>query len=470
LIGEAGAHRFSIRGAFGLYFNRDQEEGQLQNLGDTPNFRNSIGAAEAGGSPGFTNPFADVTGNASLSEPSPFPYSPPAAGSALDWSQYVYQDTSAIDRNYTTPYIYNWNLNVQRQLSKSMILQIGYVGSVGHKLATAHEGDPITPAGHAACLANANCSANLYQLHIYDPSLFAQPTIFDGAPAYLSMGELSTTASSNYNSLQVSLTKNISHGLYATLAYTYGHALDNASGLESSGFNGPGTNFIPGFKHLSYGSSDYDARNRIVAGYDYGIPLLASMNDQSVVKEILGSWHVAGFTVLQAGFPVDVTDFGTWNSGYCDQYSYYACPDVPNTSSFKIQKQDIRKTYQQSGIGSYLNTSPFYQEGATPTSNGAIVNLGTFGNVGRGLVHGPGFNYTDLSLYKEIPLGSDSKRSVQIMLQAANVFNHANFAQPDGNFTDGGFFGTVSSVKASADYNGDPYGGRTAQLVAKFRF
>jgi len=459
LIGEPGAHKFSVRAGFGMYFNRDAEEGQLQNLGDTPNFKNSFGAADIGGSPSFVNPFADVTGNAALSEASPFPYTPPKPGSALNWALYTGQDTSAIDPKYTVPYIYNWNLNLQRQLTNTMILQIGYVGSVGHKLATVHEGDPITPAGHAACLASPDCTGNFNQLHAYDPALFAQPTVFDGQAAFLSMGELSTTATSNYNALEVSLNKNLSHGLFATVAYTYSHALDNASGLESSGFNGPGTNFIPGFTHLSYGSSDFDARHRLVAAYDYGVPLLASMNEQAVVKEILGSWHVAGFTVLQAGFPVVITDFGTFNSGYCDEFSYYACSDVPVTSTFNIPKQNIRSTFQQSGTATFFNHSLFSQE-----------PIGTFGNAGRGLVHGPGFNYTDLSLYKNIPLGGDSSRSLQIMLQAANVFNHANFAQPDGNFTDGPFFGTVSAVKTSADLNGDPFGGRTVQLVAKVRF
>jgi hypothetical protein len=459
LIGESGAHKFSIRAGFGLYFNRDQEEGQLQNLGDTPNFKNSFGAADVGGSPGFANPFADVTGNPATSEASPFPYTPPAPGSALNWALYTGQDTSSIDPHYTVPYIYNFNLNIQRQLSNSMILQIGYVGSLGHKLATAHEADPITAAGHATCLADPVCTSFLPELHLFYPQLFVQPTVFGGAPAYLSMGELSTTAGSNYNALQVSLNKNLSHGIYGTLAYTYSHGLDNASGLESSGFNGPGTNFIPGFTHLSYGSSDYDARHRLVAGYDYGVPLLRSMNDQPIVKEILGSWHAAGFTVLQTGFPVVITDFGTFNSGYCDEFSYYACSDVPVTSSFKIPTQNIRSTFQQTGSGTWFNNGLFSQE-----------PIGTFGNVGRGLVHGPGFNYTDLSLYKNIPLGGEGARSLQIMLQAANVFNHANFAQPDGNFTDGPYFGTVTAVKSSADYNGDPYGGRTAQLVAKFRF
>jgi hypothetical protein len=468
LIGEPGAHRFSLRAGFGMYFNRDAEEGQLQNLGDTPNFLNSFGAADQGGSPGFVNPFADVTGNAAVSEKSPFPYTPPAPGSALNWLNYVEQDTSSVDPHYTVPYIYNFNLNVQRQLTNTMILQIGYVGSLGHKLATAYEADTITAAGHAACLANPNCYTPATSttpasidpaMHLDFPQYYVEPVVFQGYPAYASIGQLHTTGSSNYHALQISLTKNYSHGLYATVAYTYSHGLDNASGLESSGFNGPGTNWVPGFQHLSYGSSDFDARHRIVAGYDYGVPLLNSMNEKALVKEILGSWHVAGFTVLQTGFPVDITDAGTFNSGYCDEFSYYSCPDNAVTSTFQIPKEDIRKTYQQSGTATYFNNSSFSQE-----------PVGTFGNVGRGLIHGPGYDYTDLSLYKNIPIGNDSSRSVQIMLQAANLFNHANFAEPDGNFTDGPAFGTVTGVDASADYNHDPSPARTVQLVAKVRF
>jgi hypothetical protein len=252
---------------------------------------------------------------------------------------------------------------------------------------------------------------------------------------------------------------NLWHGLFFTFAYTYSHALDDASGLESSGFNGPGTNYFPGYHHLSYGSSDFDARQRVVASYDYGVPLFAAMNRQPILKEALGSWHFAGFTVLQSGFPVDITDFGSYRSGYCDEFSYYACPDVPSSSKFNIGKQNIRSNIQSTGLGTYFDNSTFSQE-----------PLGGFGNVGRGLIHGPGFNYSDLSLYKYFPLGGEGTRSIQIMMQAANAFNHANFANPDGNFTDGPYFGAVTAVRASADYNSDPKGGRTVQLVARVRF
>ncbi len=455
LIGTPGSHQLAIRLGFGLYYNRDQEEGQLQNLGDTPNFKNSFGAADFQGSPGFQNPFADVAGNGS--EKSPFPYTPPAPGSQLNWAEYTGQDTSSISRDYSVPYIYNFNLNIQRQLTPSTILQVGYVGSVGHKLATAYEADPVTEAGHTACLANPECVNYIQFVHPLFPQYTAQPVVFDGSPAYFSMGQLGTNGASNYNALEISLNQNPWHGLYFTMAYTYSHALDNSSGLESSGFNGGGLNIYPGYQHLSYGASDYDARQRFVTAYDYRIPLFAKMNDQPIVKEVLGDWHFAGLTVLQSGFPVTLTDF-LFQSGYCDEYSYYACPDVPETSSFSIKKYNPR-SLNSNGLNQGFDPTPF-----------SSYTLGQFGNVSRGLIHGPGFNYTDLSLFKNIPIGNETARSVQLMIQASNAFNHTNFANPDGSLTSGPYFGTISSVIESADYNGDPQPARVVQLVGRFTF
>ncbi|HVN94054.1 MAG TPA: carboxypeptidase regulatory-like domain-containing protein [Terracidiphilus sp.] len=462
LIGGAGAHKLSIRGGIGLYYNRDAQEGQLQNLGDIPNFLESHGAADFGGSPGFLDPFSDVAGGGT--EANVFPYVRPAAGTPLDWPSYVGLDTSSIDPHYSTPYVYNFNLNIQRQLPGNMVLQFGYVGSVGHRLATTYDADPITAAGHAACLTNtgaeAGCtsSAGRAQQHLFFPQNTSQPATIDGIPDYLDVGALATRGSSNYNSFQLSLVNNSWHGLYFTFAYTYAHSLDNASGLESSGFNGRGMNNVPGFQHLNYGDSDFDARHRVVASYDYKVPLLQAMNENFAIKEILGDWHVAGITVLQTGFPVTILDEGTYRSLYCDLWVYYGCPDEPNLSNFNIKEFNPRML-NSDGLNSGFDGSNFTQE-----------TVGTFGNVKRNFFHGPGYNYTDLSVYKNLPLGHDSARNVQIMLQAANVFNHANFAPPDGNFTDGLYFGTVSAVDDSSDYNGDPEPGRTARIVAKINF
>ncbi len=468
LLGAAGTHKFVVRAGFGMYWNRDAEEGQLQNLGDPPGFKSSFGASDFGGSPSFANPFMDVaTGQ---TEPNPFPYVYPAPGTQLNWSNYSQLSISTYPSNYTVPYNYNFNLNLQRELPSNMVLQLGYVGSMGHKLVRAYEGDPITAAGHAACLASPTCSADGGRLSIDFPQYFSQPAIVPGSaglgndgngiPWFISVGQQHTDGASNYNSFQASLTKGTSHGLYFTLAYTYSHALDNASGYESSGANGRGVNNIPGFEYLNYGDSDYDARHRLATSYNYEVPIFSSWNDNLILREGLSGWHISGVTALQTGFPVTVQDKGAVNSLYCNagQYlSYYNCPDTPDASSFNINTFNPRASDHL-----WFDPTLFSQE-----------PLGSLGNVKRNFFHGPGFNYTNLSLYKDFPLGAEKARYVEIRMEAFNAFNHANFGQPDGNYTDGpGFFGVVTSVAGSTtgDLNGDPQPGRAIQLVGKFFF
>lgn len=454
LIGTPGEHKFAVRGGFGVYYNRDAAEGQLQNLSDPPFFDQSFGVASAlpGTSPGFANPFADVAGNGSV--PNAFPFIRPSPGSKIDFAGLAPFDLNAYDPSYGVPYTYNFNLNIQRQLPSDIILQIGYVGSLGRRLVRAYEGDRVTAAGHAACLANPACVGNPAELSLNFPQYKIQPATIGntGIPWYLSVGIQHTDGASSYNSLQVSVTKGTTHGLYFTLAYTYSHALDNASGLESSGFNGYGVNTFPGFEYLSYGDSDYDARQRLVASYIYQIPMIPGWRNR-VATEALGGWHLSGMTALQTGFPVTITDIGTYNSLYCDSFTYYNCPDVPDTSSFRIKSLNPRAPGNM-----WFNSSVFSQE-----------PIGTFGNVKRNFFHGPGFNYTNLSLYKNFPLAGES-RFLQVRLEAFNAFNHANFAGPDGNFNDGPFFGSITSVMQSADANGDPTPGRDIQLAARFVF
>ena len=464
LLGAEGEHKFVVRGGFGMYWNRDAEEGQLQNLDDPPGFKQSFGASDFGGSPAFANPFMDVaTGQ---TEPNPFPYAYPARGTPLNWPNYAPVEISTYPKNYSVPYVYNFNLNLQRELPSNMVLQLAYVGSVGHKLVRAYEADTITPAGHAACLADPNCSADGGRLSLDFPQYFTQPAIVpgtagsgtygNGLPWYVSVGQQFTDGASNYNSFQASLTKGTSHGLYFTIAYTYSHALDNASGLESSGFNGRGTNPFPGFQYLNYGDSDYDARHRLSTSYNYEVPIFSSWQDKALLRETLSGWHVSGVTALQTGFPVTIADTGATQSLYCNYDPYYSCPDTPDASTFNIKSMNPRSPSHL-----WFDPTNFSQE-----------PIGTFGDVKRNFFHGPGFNYTNLIVYKDFPIGEQKSRYVEIRLEAFNAFNHANFAQPDGNYTDGQFFGVITAVSGSttADVNSDPQPGRSVQLVGKFFF
>ena len=455
LTGEPGAHLFSVRGGFGVYYNRNQEEGSLQNLGDPPFVFRSHGAADVGGSPAFANPFQDVAGRTALSENNPFPFSPPQPGQTVSFRRYEPLDINNTDPNYAVPYTYNYNLNLQRALPSNMVLTVAYVGSLGRKLVRTYEGDQITLSGQAACLANPSCVSNRAAAHLLFPQYMDQPATVPGTtvPYYLSVGTQHTDGASNYNSLQVSVAKEASHGLYFTLSYTYSHALDNASGLESSGFGARGTNWVPGYQYLNYGDSDYDARHRFVALYNYQVPLLRSMNDNRYIRYALGGWHVTGITALQTGFPVTVSETSVFNSLYCDEFSYYACPDTPNTSTFSIPSLNPR------AAGHYwFNNSVFSAEA-----------IGTFGNVKRNFFHGPGFEYSNIELYKNLPFGGEnSPRFIQLRLEAYNVFNHANFAPPNGNFSAGPHFGQITSVIQPG--SGDPQPGRAVQIAAKLYF
>ncbi len=464
LIGTEGEHQMSIRTGFGVYFNRDQEEQSLQNLIDPPSLFTSHGAGDFGGSPSFANPFADVAGNGS--ETNPFPYTIPPVGGNVNWSLYNTLDLATFTPNYNVPYTYNYNLNIERSLSSTMVLMIGYVGSVSHRLATWHEGDYITPAGHAACLANPNCVALQSEQHLYFPQDTAQPAIVpgtgngaipslpNGLPWYLSVARQDTEGSANYNALQARLQKAMSHGLQFTASYTYSHALDNASGYESStGAAGRVYNFVPGFQYLNYGSSDFDARHRLALGYVYVVPEVHWFNDNPIVKQIVSGWQVSGTSAFQSGNPVGI-NYGATRSLWCDVFSFFGCPDVPNTSSFHIGIHNPR----DSSAHQYFDTTSFSAE-----------PLGTFGNTSRNFFHGPGWDYTNLAVVKNIHFNSHSTEFVQLRLEGFNVFNHANFAGPSGTFLSP-TFGQVTSVKQSADPNGDPSPGRAVQLAGKFYF
>lgn len=488
LSGSPGQHSLVVRGGFGIYWNRPQGEGTQENSNDAPFSENSLGAASLGGSPSFANPFQDIAGTPGASyTTNPFPYTVPKPGPNVNFSSLYPLEMDNLTSKFDVPYTYNFNLNVQRSLPSNMVLTVGYVGSLGRKLMRAGDGNRTTQAGHDACLSGTGTGAPItlgghtfscVQLanaqSLYFPGNKTQPAVVPGSqipglfpnglPYYLSIGAMYTNGASSYHSLQVSLVKAPTRGLYFSLAYTYSHALDNASGLEDSVANGYGSNYVPGFEHLSYGDSAYDARQRLVGLYNYELPLPHVLAENTYMRSALAGWHLSGITALQSGFPVTIFDSGVFNSLYCDQFSFVNCPDVPNTSTFHI------KTLNPRHAGNFgFNPATFTQE-----------PIGTFGNVKRNFFHGPGYNYSNMEIYKNLPIGrSESSRYVQLRLEAYNVFNHANFASPNGNCNAGppvgengcgSLFGNVNSVDQPVSTSGDPQPGRAIQLGGKFYF
>lgn len=438
-----GPGKFVVRGGFGVYFNRTEEELGLQQLSAAPFLLTSLGAANSGGSPSFINPYVDIaTGSAA---PNPFPFTAPRPGSQVNFSPFEPLDINVINPNLTDPYSMNFNLNVQRELPSSMILQIAYVGALGRHLELTYEGNPISPSGQAQCAADPNCIAAKTNQAIAYPS----HTLYEPGNEFVSVGTQATRGTSEYNSLQVSLNKRMSHGIQFLAAYTLSHSIDDTSGFESSGgAAGFGLFRAPNPYQLESsfrGDSSFDARNRFVVSAVWEIP---GPKHNRAARYVLDGWKLTGIETVQSGFPVLIYD-ESLNSLSCNAgfpVIYYACWDTPNVTG-PVQKFNPRT----SPNNLYFSPSSFSDE-----------NVGRIGNEGRNNFHGPGIFDTNLSLIKDVNF--TEVRRLELRLDSFNTFNHTQFEFEANSLQYSNFnsplFGRVTAAL-------DP---RILQLAAKFYF
>jgi hypothetical protein len=472
-----GTGKFSIRGGFGVYFNRFEEETALQNLAAPPFGVTSFGVGDGGGSPAWTNPFNNIcvgptapggfcdpasVGPSSI--PNKFPFTPPNPGAPVDFTFFEPMSLNTISPNLTTPYAMNFNLNIQREFPGNTVMTLGYVGSLGRHLYRAYEADPITLAGAAACLSGADDAAtgvscvahrNLQHLFFPEHSLLGANTSQCVGPfnpfgdCFGSVGTQFTDGTSNYNAFQANLNKGFTHGLQLIASYTWSHAIDNGSGFENSGFGGSSAGVNPFFPALNVGDSAFDARQRLVFSYIYQIPSLHHIASW-MPDRIFGGWKITGITTFQTGFPISFFDSG-FRSLTCDQLSFYACPDNANQVSPATTLNP--RTSSFGGKNDYwFNPCDF----GTPTC-GHRVALGTFGNTRRDSLHGPGFNNTDFSLQKDTKI--TERTSFEVGIEAFNLFNHTQFNNPVDR---------VNSVNFGRILSAAP--GRLVQLRAKVYF
>jgi hypothetical protein len=349
----------------------------------------------------------------------------------------------------------NYNFNVQRQLSGSMILQLGYVGALGRHLEMEYEGNPISPAGAAACAATPACVSNRANQHVAYPS----HALYEPGNIFASVGTQATDGVSSYNSFQASLNKRLSHGLQLQASYTYSHSIDDTSGFENSGLTS--TRGVNPFSFASNkGDSSFDARQRLVVSYDYELPHLSRFWNNALMRTAFDGWHIAGITTLQTGFPILISDSGAYRSLTCDSYSFYACWDAPNDVGGTPQTYNVRNSSLVNTSKNPSNTTalPYYYFNPNVF---ALEPFGTIGNEGRNNFHGPGINNTDLDLTKRVYLTSSERRWLELRLEAYNVFNHTQFSATSvtGSINSTNFGRVLSAATA-----------RTIELGAKFYF
>ncbi len=481
-ISSGSSKKFSLRAGYGIYYNRSEEETSLNNLGDPPFGQTSTGAPDYGQAtnPSFANPYQDlnVTGSAGLTK-NKFPFTPPTAGSSPDFSVFLPFQLSQYNVGFRSPYSENFQLTVEREFPSQLVARASYIGTLGRHNQIVVEGNPITQAGHDACLASTACSTtyrNVQNFYYPNHTAYGQAdtTNFGGrGPSgvgyndFSTIGLITTEGSSNYNSLQLSIDKGLTHGLQFQASYTLAHSLDDASSYEGSGY-GVGRGYNQFNKALNYGNSSFDARHRFVFAPVYVVPFKKTSNQFSPVNLLLSGWEITGIATFATGFPFDISYAGgSSRSLYCSSsVSYYACPDVPLQTA-PLVRVDPR-THFVTSKGKVANRVVYFQ----PTSF-APEPLGAFGNISRYKYHGPGINNTNLILAKNFSLSRDGSRYLQLRMESDNVFNHTQFSLPTSNISGTTFSATNQVTNSDTQTFGQitsAAAGRQTQLAAKIYF
>jgi hypothetical protein len=238
---------------------------------------------------------------------------------------------------------------------------------------------------------------------------------------------------SKYNSAPVSIEKRMSHGLWFQASYTWQHSMDDGSGFENSGFGGGGfggygslrgTNPIDRHRY-NYGSSIFDATQRFVISYRYDLPSIRHFKAMEwMPSRLTEGWSINGITTLQTGFPIDVID-SSFRSLRYNAWSFYQPGDIPDYIG--------GNAYYDPRTSSVSNT--VYSTTPRPANNWYWFNpnsfrreaYGTFGNAGRNLMRGPGFNNFDFGLYKDTKITESTR--IELRFEFFNLFNHTQFRQ-----------------------------------------
>ena len=369
--------RLVVQSAFGVFFNGD-EAGPYSNP-----------------SPGFNPPYF-ITQTFALpcslpsytGAPSGVDCSVPGLGvlaQGFPASALVNPNTPtlfSLEPNLRMPYVMQWHLTTQYQLTNTMMLEAGYIGSKSNRTYIYLNGNQAQPTADPTA-----------------PTAPRRPWSYVDAPT----GYLTAFGLANYNSLQSSLTQRLSHGLEFVVNYTYSKALGNATSADLTSQNNDGfrNSLYPDQEH---GPLDIDVRQRFVASYLYDLPFGKGQRFATGVRaidDVLANWNWSGIVTVSTGNWFTITD-GNGNFANSDgQQRPDYVPGVKATSKPCIQ-------------GTFFNTCAFQNPA-----------LGSPGDVKVNSVEGPGNKNVDFALLKKIPLGGS--RRLEIRAEAFDAFNHPNF-------------------------------------------
>jgi hypothetical protein len=326
---------------------------------------------------------------------------------------FVPDSATSVQRDLRTGFLHQWHIGVQQQLGDTRTLEVTYIGSRGRNLVAARDINQPAPSP-----AFPNLRPN---------------------PIFADITSIESRASSEYDAVQFTLDQRLSRGLSTTIAYTLGESRDDASGFFSSAgdANFPMDSNNPA---TEWARSNFDVRHRLAVSGLWQIPIGPDRRwlRTGVAGTCLGNWDLFFVGTFQTGRPftvaihpdIDNSNTGRANLGFGsnDRPDQLGDPSVGNP-----------------GPGQWFNGAAF-----------GLPAFGTFGNVGRNSLEGPGFKNINISLTRRVPLG---RNAFTIRLEVFNLFNWTNFDQPD-NFFGSPTFGQILSA-------GGP---RRLQLGLKFDY
>jgi len=478
----------SIRTGWGIFYNPIEELVMAQ-FGAEPPFGGSSSIFETF----FNTPFIYQSGGTGVpAAPNPFSgILTPTKGQPVDYSLFrpilLYGEFQPhLRTQYTTQY----NLTIQHQLANSLMLQIGYVGSEGHRLLASHDINPSNPQTCLDMISLSNLNAaNVtsygtpttcgpflqdsqwtvtvppgFKFHMPNGQVvtgtgqnlqfvglrpYSSPSCnaftgagcpADGIPVFSDIFAEDTIANSSYNALQAMLEKRFSHGLQFQAAYTFSKSLDDGSTFEET--------LDPFNFGASRALSLFNSKQRFVISYDWEIP---TRRYEGIKGKLLDDWALSGITQFQSGFPIRLD---TEDDTELIASIFFLGTEAPSLV------QPFQKLNPKKNGGFWFDPNDF-ATAATPNQNGLTgPPLGQFNNgTQRAICCGPGLDDWDFSVHKKISLSE--QRYFQFRAEFFNIFNHTNFYNPDGHFSDGPTeFGKITQAQ-------DP---RLVQFALKFYF
>src|SRR4051794_38159657 len=293
----------------------------------------------------------------------------------------------SVSQDFKNAYNHNFGINMQYQLNDSTVFQVGYSGSMGRRLLMIRDINqpPPSPLGAAASLATQNTLRPYYA----------------SFPQFATINQIESAGNSSYNALQVSLRTSGWHGLSSQLSYTYGHSIDIGSGIRT---RNPANSYNYNFDR---GNADFDVRHTLT---DYVVYTLPAFSHGP--KRLVQGWQVNSVMTFYSGLPL--TAFSGLN--------------VSGTFEGRDRVNLVGDPY--AGVGTNILTNPDgtkYVQFLNATAF-AQPAPGTFGNLGRNTLRGPGFAAVDFAAVKNTAI--TERVSLQFRAEMFNLFNRMNLPIP----------------------------------------